>query len=396
MSPAWSILDPADAAWPGVIDALCARLDPASGLVVPDYFVKTTFVKMGGLVAVDSGGAVGLLFPRGADGERRSYTLRLQGDGDVPALAALLAPHTLHAYDPADQVRLTYRPTSGEQGGFDLGAPAPDELGAIAELHRAIWGGGPEARYPADLHSAELGPATSLVARRDGQLAGFLLGFYRFALPALAGLELPYRLDLGVESQVMGVAPWARRFGLAATLKAEQARLALAQGLDIIHWTADPLQYPNAVLNFGKLRAVAGEHYRAYYPFQNELNRVPASRLGLLWLPRSARGRAGLLAEPRPAARGLDRFPGCATLNAGPEPLADPGDAPFLALAIPADWTALQRDDLSLAARWRATADDLLAQKLGFAPGRYLAVDAAAEGEARYLVLQRFELGLLQ
>lgn len=385
----WTILDPA------ALDAHWSALNPASGLVVPDYFVRTTFLKMGGLVAVGSTGAIALLFPRALVASRRVYTLRLLGGGDSAALADLVAPDTLAPYDPADAPSLTYRPTHAAAGPFDLGAPARAELSAIAALQRAIWGGGPETHYPADLHSAELGPATSLVARHDGRLAGFLLGFYRFALPALAGLGLPYRLDLAVESQVMGVDPAARRHGLAATLKRAQARRALAEGLDLIHWTADPLQYPNAVLNFARLRAVAGEHYPAYYPFQNELNRVPASRLGLVWLPRSARGAAGLAETPHQAARGLGRFSGIARLNRGATALEDPDRPPFLALAIPADWTALQRDDLPRAARWRAVTDALLARHLGFAPGRYLAVDAASEGDERFLVLQRFDPGLL-
>ncbi|HMQ33888.1 MAG TPA: GNAT family N-acetyltransferase [Chloroflexaceae bacterium] len=392
MSAGWALLDPASPGWAATVDALWARLDPAGGLVVPAYFVKATFARMGGLLATDGAGAVGLLFPRRSGDGRRAYTLRMRG-GDPAAVAALVAPHPVVAYDPVGT--LTYAATHAERGGFDLGAPGREDLGAIGALHSAIWGGGVEARYPADLWSAELGPATALVARREGRLAGFLLGFHRSGLPALAGLGLPYRLDLAVESQVLGVASEARRSGLAATLKLEQARLALAQGLDLIHWTADPLQYPNAALNFGRLRAVAGEHYAAYYPFHNALNRVPASRLGLVWLPRSARARAALAGTPGPAERGLGRFPGCARLNRRVEALGEPGGAPFLALHIPADWTALQRDDLGLAARWRAAADSLLARHLGFAPGRYLAVDAASEGAERFLVLQRYEPGLL-
>lgn len=395
MSPIWRLLDPASPRWPEEVDALWAGPGAAGGARVPAYFVQSTFVKMGGLLATDAAGAVGLLFPRGLYGGRRVYALRLQGGGDMRALAELIAPARLVAYDAGAPAALTYAPTHGERGDFDLGAPAREELPAIRALHGAIWGGGDEARYPDDLYSAELGPATALVARREGRLAGFLLGFYRFGLPALEGLGLPIRLDLGVESQVMGVAPEARRFGLAAALKREQARLAVAMGLDLIHWTADPLQYPNAVLNFARLRAVAGEHYPSYYPFRNELNRVPASRLGLVWLPRSARGQQGLDETPRAAGRGLERFRGAARLNAGPAPLGDPGDAPYLALAIPADWTALQRDDLAMASAWRAAADALLARHLGFAEGRYVAVDAASAGDERFLILQRYEAGLL-
>ncbi len=395
MSRSWRMLNPETAAWPAQIDALWAQFDPADGLVVPAHFVKTTFVTMGGMLAVANSGALGMLFPRAYLNGQPVYTLRLQGPGDPEALAALINPATLLAYDPGGS--LSYHPGRREVDGFSLGAPDPAELEAIRGLHSLIWGVGAEGHYPDDLHSAELGPATSMVARRDGQLVGFLLGFHRFALAALAGLQLPYRLELGIESQVMGVAPAARRSGLAAALKREQARQALAEGLEWIHWTADPLQYANAALNFGQLRAVAGEFYPAYYPFQNELNRVTASRLGVVWLLRSACGQVGLEGSPSLAEdeRGLSRFAGIAPLNAGPVMLGNPGAAPYLALEVPADWTALQRDDHELALRWRAASDELLARHLGFAPGRYVLADVAAEGPRRYLIAHRFTPELL-
>ena len=404
MSPVWELLDHTAPGWPGAVDALYARLDPESLLLVPVYFVKTALVKLGGrLLALREGDelrAVALLFPRAVEAGRPLYTLRLQQLGPLPydaallaELAPLIAPGRALLYRPEDG--RSFAPTHADAAGCELGAPSAAELLAVRRLRGAIWGLADEEGYPDDLHSAEFGPGTSLVARQGGELVGFLLGFHRFGLPALAALGLPYQLELAIESQVMGVAPALRRFGLAAALKREQARQALARGLDLVHWTADPLQYPNAVLNFGKLRAVAGEFTPAYYPFVNALNRTHASRLGISWLPRSARGRAGMADPPRNAPRGLARFPGCALLNAGLAPLAAPADAPYLALEIPADWTALQRDDAGLAAAWRTTSDALLAAQLGYAAGRYVVVDAAAEGERRYLVAQRYAPELL-
>ncbi|MFV9505323.1 MAG: GNAT family N-acetyltransferase [Oscillochloridaceae bacterium umkhey_bin13] len=391
----WQILDPQVPGWTPQLDQLWTRLDPTLGPLVPLHFVKSTFVNIGGRIASDGSGGIGLLFPRGHSSGRRSYSLRLQSHYDPAALLALLAPDRVSIYRPAELDQLTFQPDQMGQGGFEFGTPARDELAAMRALHHTIWGGPDDARYPDDLHSAELGPATSLVARREGQLVGFLLGFHRFELPALAGLGLPYRLDLGVESQVLAVDPAARRFGLAATLKREQARRARAAGLDLIHWTTDPLQFANAALNFGRLRAVAGQLYRSYYPFQNNLNRVTASRLGIVWLLRSSRGRSGMSDSPRPASRSLAHFPGLARLNRGPEALPDPGPAPHLALEIPADWNALQHDDLALASRWRALADDLLEARLGFGPGRYVVGDVASEGDQRFVIAHRYEPGLL-
>ncbi|GAB4423321.1 MAG: GNAT family N-acetyltransferase [Chloroflexi bacterium OHK40] len=400
----WHLYDPTAPEWPAQLARLYQMLGPGGAAPVPAYFVRTTFVKMGGrLVSFTDEGrvlALGLLFPRAIEGGRRLYTLRLQQLGPLPSDAALLeelhrliAPARALLYRPADDYALS--PSHYVVGDFDVGAPEMAELAAIRQLYGAIWGVGDEEGYPDDLHSATFGPGTSLVARRGGDLAGFLLGFYRFGLAALEGLGLPHRLELGIESQVMGVAPAFRRSGLAALLKRTQARQALDRGIDLVHWTADPLQYPNAALNFGRLRAVAGEFTRSYYPFVNALNRVPASRLGISWLLRSARGRAGLEARREEGRRDLGHFPGCVVLNAGPLRLAGGGDAPAIAIEIPANWTALQSEEPALAAAWRETTDAILAERLGFAAGQYVVTDAAADGERRFLVAERYTPDLL-
>lgn len=406
MSLTWTVIPGNAATWAAQVDALYALPALAAQPLVPAYFVKTSFARMGGGLAVlhgESGAAplaVGLLFPRAIAGGRPVYTLRLHALGPLPALEELrtsleplLTPAQVVIYLP--EAGRTFVATHTVSGAFDIGAPSQAELPAIRRLRGVIWGLEESEAYPDDLHSAEFAPATSLVARRHGRVVGYLLGFFRFGLPALEGLALPYRLDLLVESQTMGVAAAYRGAGVAAALKREQARQALARNLDVIHWTADPLQFPNAVLNFSKLRALAGEFYRAYYPFQNELNRVSASRLGLVWLPRSARGRAALNETARSEHHALARFPGCAILNDGPDPRPRPHDAPHLALEVPADWTALQRDDPPLAAAWRAASDTLLETHLGFAPGRYVIGDTAIENGRRYLVAHRFDPELL-
>jgi hypothetical protein len=74
--------------WLDEVDRLYGRLDPTGASLLPAYFVKTTFVKMGGrLLALWSGAellAVGLLFPRALDAGRPVYTLRLHQLGPLP------------------------------------------------------------------------------------------------------------------------------------------------------------------------------------------------------------------------------------------------------------------------------------------------------------------------
>lgn len=406
MSLSWTFLDETAPDWPIAVDRLYARPELAGQALVPAYFVKTSFVRMGGRLALLRAGdgsllALGYLFPRSVEAGRRIYTLRLHAPhltcNSSELLAALephLAPAQVVLYRP--EAGYTCLPTHYRYGDFDIGAPSLAELPAIRRLRSDIWGLTEDEAYPLDLHGVEFAPATSLAARYRGEVVGFLLGFYRFGLAALEELALPYRSDLLVESQVMGVAPSYRRAGVAAALKREQARQALAQGIDIIHWTADPLQWPNAVLNFSKLRAVSGEFYRDYYPVYNTLNRVTASRLGLVWLPRSAHSAPALAGYVHTECYRLDQFPRCAILNDGPQPRPYPADALFLALEVPIDWTTLQHRDPAAAAAWRSTTDALLEACLGFTPGRYLITDVAAQDGRCYLVARRFDPTLLR
>lgn len=391
MRTTWHLVEPDATNWPTLIDTLYAEADPAGGQLLPDYFIKTTFARMGGRLLINqANGAYALLFPRGLHEGQRLYTARMPDPGVFPRgeIEALLAPDRLIWHDPTRPPRGV--PSHHRDGPFDLGAPEIHELAAMRGLHEAIWGGSAAARYPDDLHSSSFQPATSLVARYEHRVVGFLLGFYRFGLAALNEVDLPYRHDLAVESQVMGIAPEVRRMGLAVMLKRYQARQVLAQGLDLIHWTVDPLQFGNARLNFGRLRAVAGACYPAYYPFRNSLNRVPASRLGLVWLPRSAHGQGGLVDHPaRSAVAALTDFPDLAILNDGFTPIAIPGNAAAIAIEIPADWTTMQHTDLALALRWRTVTDTILTEYLGFTEGRYLLTDVARAGERCFVIGRR-------
>ncbi|NTV62480.1 MAG: hypothetical protein HGA65_02945, partial [Oscillochloris sp.] len=286
-------LDPTAPGWAAELDALWRDLGaPHNAQLLPSHFVQTAFVKLGGQVLpVRSAGAlrgVALLFPAGLSAGRPTYTLRLN---EVPGAASLnlpsddpahhqviagarallrahhAVPETTALPQLSPDIRFyhprlarSYPPTHRQVGIFSVGSPGTDELDAIRAMHMQIWGSAPGAQYPDDLHSAEFGPATSLVARAAGRLVGFLLGFYRFG--GLDGLrQTGLNAAISIESQVMGVDSGLRRAGLAAALKRIQASEALARGIDVIHWTADPLQFANATLNFHKLRAVAGEFY---------------------------------------------------------------------------------------------------------------------------------------
>ena len=263
-------------------------------------------------------------------------------------------------------------------------------------MQQAIWHSPPDGLYPSDLHSDDAGLGCSLVARVDGALAGFLLGFFR-SCPDPTTLPLQnYGQDLQLESQLLAVAPGRRRRRIGQLLKRLQARQALAMGIDLISWTTDPLLFANGLLNFTRLRAVACGFQPSLYPFRNELNRVTAARLNLLWPVRLAGGCRGRCRTT--SSRVHTRWnpdPGLTVVNqANSTPVLDAAGA-RIAIEIPADWVALQRQDRQAAQRWRDITNLLLDCYLGMQEGQYIITNTGMSGSRRYLIGERVEGKLL-
>ncbi len=191
---------------------------------------------------------------------------------------------------------------------------------------------------------------------QTGALLGFLLGFYG-------------RTSSGTWkhcSHMMGVVPEARDRGIGQALKLEQRRLILADGLDLITWTFDPLEARNATLNFTKLGVVSNDYIRNIYgETLGTLNAgLPTDRLSVDWWIRSTRVHTRLESREQGAAQ-----PAASDLLAQAAPIfavtrrADglpiPGTPdlarhePWLALEIPNDFQALKAADSELAKDWR-------------------------------------------
>ncbi|MCB0138240.1 MAG: hypothetical protein KIT77_14850 [Caldilinea sp.] len=404
------LLDASHPQWGSELERLGVLLgEGANPTLFPYHFLYVTLSKIGGRLALFDEGDVpvgaGFLFPRrlagSGESQRRTYTLRFHAlpgaapaaDAIVAACQAALPDATVVFYEPAGA--LSYYRTGESMGLVEVGRPDAGEAAATRTLQRAVWGSPDEFLYPADIHSAEFGAGTSLVARVDGTVAGFLFGFYRFDGSPLPG-DWTERFNgaFRLESQTMGVLPEYRGLRIANLLKKQQAELAWREGIGVVHWTADPLQYPNAALNFGLLKAIAFDFAPDLYPFRNELNRVRASRFSLTWLVGSKRVREvpalGARAEivdlthRRFIPRAND---GCDTARFD---LADE----FLAIEVPADWTALQQQDIGAAQAWRALTDELFAAYIGVGPGRYVVTGVGADGDRRFLLAERAGDGL--
>ena len=380
-------LDPGHIDWPVRLREMRRRLAERPTLL-PHHFLEVVLPKIGGecfTVVPSQAGTeevpcgYAFLLPRGARGEGQEYTLRYEhvagfaavGDGEiVKAVEEKLQPGQRTCFYRADGDH-TFTATHIDLEGIDCGRPNASEAAAIREMQHAIWHSPPDGLYPSDLHSDEAGLGCSLVARVDGALAAFLLGFHRFS-PVTTALPLQnYNRELMLESQLLAVAPGRRRRRIGQLLKRLQAREALAAGVDLISWTTDPLLFANALLNFTRLGAVACEFQPSFYPFRNELNRLNGGATDYIVAGALAAGSEGIAG--RSAAGTLRRRgrPGtdCRQPGSG-APVFDAACA-RIAIEIPGDWVALQRLDWQAAQRWRDTTTRLLDHYIGSGQGEY-------------------------
>ncbi|MEZ4768126.1 MAG: hypothetical protein R2844_06825 [Caldilineales bacterium] len=259
-----------------------------------------------------------------------------------------------------------------------------DEAAAIRFLQGEIWGRSADNLYPTDIHAAEFGSVQSEVVRSGNQVVAFLFGFYKFGgRPLPPAWQERVRGDWRLESQVLGVRPDLRGRGLATLLKTRQAERARQAGIDVVNWTADPLLWPNAVLNFGRLGAVAFDFVPGMYPFRNAMNRVPASRLALTWLISSRRVQDHLRTP-----RGVRDLAGteAVVVNRGSSAVDLACEAPCLAIEIPENWVALQGQSLPEAEAWRSATDAVLAHYVGSEPKKYMITGVAREEERCFLL----------
>jgi len=399
--------------WRATLDELYATLGGADNpTLFPYHFLQAAFPTIGGklfrLIVDDEAVAVIFLLPHLAAVEERDTALSAQ----EPTIAYIARLHYLTAdrrpltaslqallrealdnpnitlYDP--QATHTYAATTQSVGALEVGRPGYAEAETIRLLQQQIWGSPKENLYPIDIHSEAFPLGTTLVARVDERVAGFLFGFYKLNGPALP-LDWQHRWhgELRIESQVMGVLPEHRGLRIGYLLKRIQAEEALAAGIGIIHWTVDPLQYPNAALNFGLLRAVAFTFTPDYYAFRNELNRGPASRFSLTWLIGSTRVKAQPLHDARSSILAMAQHPEIIRVNRGWQEIDLSASAPMMAIEIPMDWTGMQRENPTEALAWRAATDRLFTHYIGSAPGKYVVTDVGVDEDRRYLIIQQ-------
>ena len=226
----------------------------------------------------------------------------------------------------------------------------------VVRLQEAVWGAG-----------SEIVPASVLLvsAKRGGILIGAvdddeIVGFV-WSMPGLRDGQLTHW------SHMLGVAPGARGRGIGRALKLAQRDRAIAAGIELVEWTFDPLQAPNAHLNIAELGGVASTYLvDAYGSMSGPLHLgTPTDRLVVEWRLRAPHverrlARAGRAAAPM--IRSSDILDAPVALASADTSGRTPGaprldlDARRVLAAIPGKFTERQQEDAERALAWRLAA----------------------------------------
>jgi predicted GNAT superfamily acetyltransferase len=155
------------------------------------------------------------------------------------------------------------------------------EMGDVESLEREVWG----------CEERDLVPLTVLAATLE--VGGLLIGAYERS--TLAGFVYGF---LGTEdgevvhhSHMLAVRKSYRNLNLGYRLKLAQRDRVLAQQINRISWTFDPLQSLNAYFNFQKLGVVADKYKLNFYgpTTSSFLHQLGTDRLWATWLLNSKR-----------------------------------------------------------------------------------------------------------
>jgi len=244
-----------------------------------------------------------------------------------------------------DATRTTAR--SHDEGRMDAAVTitepqGPARLIAIEDLQARAWEMEPRGIVPGALMGIIASGGGILLAAydrdHDDRPVGFVLG-------------LLARRDgrLYHASHMLATDPAYQGRGIGAALKRRQRDVALAQGLDLMTWTFDPLIARNAHLNLHKFGAISGAYYEDYYgPMDDRFNGgLPTDRLLVEWRLNDPVPPVPL-SVPAPPTPILIAERGKPVLRLERAPVGAP-----LSVWVPGDSTAIKERDAAAALDWR-------------------------------------------
>ncbi len=270
------------------------------------------------------------------------------------------------------------------------------ELHACEALQKKIWGFADIGVVPHHLILTTIkngGVLLGAFARTGEQeeLVGFVYGF-----PGM--VEAQGRAPLLKHCSLMCAVVSEHRFqGLGHQLKLKQREAVLAQGIELITWTFDPLVSSNAYFNLHKLGVIAGAYERNLYgDMRDRLNAgLETDRLTVEWWIARPRVKARL-DDPRPVP-----FPNRERVNlinqtewrSGflvPQDYALHRDESRLWLEIPYHWREMREQNLELVKEWRQVTRALFEHYFarGYWATDFTVIERGKEKRAFYLLEQ--------
>ncbi|MGB3375424.1 MAG: GNAT family N-acetyltransferase [Microbacterium sp.] len=222
--------------------------------------------------------------------------------------------------------------------------PAVDEQAAAIRLLTEIWKRSPENP-----------PVPPELLRAMSKAGNYIAGAYEG--DALIGVAIAFHMNPerhALHSHIAGISPAHVGRSAGFALKQHQRAWALAQGIDTIEWTYDPLVARNAYFNIAKLGAQAEEYLANFYGeiADGVNNDDETDRILVGWHLRSPQAIACAAGVPASAQRA-------------------PGD---VHVTVPADVEQLRLVDRAAAQQWRRTVRDQLTDLLD-AGGRIIGFD---------------------
>ena len=231
------------------------------------------------------------------------------------------------------------------------------QMRAVENLQKEVWG----------IPDLDVVPLTQLVAAKeaggtligafdDETLVGFVYGFPSFEFGKHAH-----------HSHMLAVKPAYRNLDLGRRLKLAQREKVIAQGIELVTWTFDPLQSLNAHFNFNKLGVVADRYLPDFYGDEpaSFLHQTGTDRLWVSWLISTERVK-----------RIIDG-------NAAP---AQVENSDTVSIEIPGDINSLQQQEPRTAMQWREETRRAFTEAI---KAGYLVVGFARENQVGKYLLRK-------
>jgi predicted GNAT superfamily acetyltransferase len=260
------------------------------------------------------------------------------------------------------------------------------EMKALEELQKEVWGWDDLDTMPLMNFIVMKEVGGSLIGAFDREKpVGFVFGF--------VGCD---EGSIVFHSHMLAVLPEFREQGIGRELKLAQRQQALAKGFNCITWTFDPLQSPNAYLNFSRLGVIATKYKVNFYGEQTSsaLHRyIGTDRLWVSWFLESDRVRRRLDrgSNAKPSQGDLRKLVSLVQTGRDGWPQSQPlvahADEPVL-IDIPDDIGLLQQQSPQLAVAWRNATRSAFNEALaaGFIVEEFYRLDRHGKSVGGYLL----------